>query len=243
MLRSAVPRVPAIAAGLLLAACATTVPMEATQPVPAAVAFPADFYRDAARRGAVYTLDPAASTLHVLVFRDGPLARQGHNHLIAAAAFTGAVFLPDAGLDGARMDLVVDADALAVDPAAERAAAGAAFTAPVPSSARAGTRDNMLGPAVLDAPVHPRIGVQAVVVGGELPELVIDATLSLKARSHTLRLPVQVRVDGDTLRARGALVLHQQDLGITPFSAAGGLLRVADPLLVRFEIVGRRTVR
>lgn len=233
---------PALAAcaGVLLAACAATVPSATAPPARTALDFPAQFYRDAAGRGAVYALEPAASTLHVLVFRDGPLARQGHNHLLSAAAFTGAVFLPDGGLDGARMDLLVDADALAVDPDAGRSAAGAAFDAAVPPSARAGTRENMLGPAVLDAANHPRIGVRAVVVGGELPELTLEATLLLKGRSHAVQLPVHVDLDGDTLRARGALVLRQGELGLVPFSAAGGLLRVADAMVVRFDILGRR---
>jgi hypothetical protein len=54
-----------------------------------------------------------------------------------------------------------------------------------------------------------------------------------------VQLPVQVQVDAGTLRARGALVLHQPDVGISPFSAAGGLLRGADAVLVRFDLVGR----
>ena len=239
MLRCAARPALAACAGVLLAACTAAVPTAPTPPARIALDFPAQFYRDAVRHGAVYALDPAASTVHVLVFRDGPLARQGHNHLLSAAAFTGAVFVPEGGLEGARMDLLVDVHALAVDPESARRAAGAAFDAAVPPAARAGTRENMLGPAVLDAANHPRVGVHAVVVGGELPELILEATLVLKGRSHALQLPVQVDIEGDTLRARGALVLRQGELGLVPFSAAGGLLRVADAMVVRFDILGR----
>jgi hypothetical protein len=39
------------------------------------------------------------------------------------------------------------------------------------------------------------------------------------------------------LTATGRFVFNQSDFGITPFSVAGGNLRVADSLLVRFRVV------
>lgn len=38
---------------------------------------------------------------------------------------------------------------------------------------------------------------------------------------------------------RFSLVIRQQEFGITPFSVLGGLLRVQDPLMIEYGLVGR----
>lgn len=53
-------------------------------------------------------------------------------------------------------------------------------------------------------------------------------------------MPAAVRVEADRLTAQDRFVLTHEVLGITLFSAAGGALRVAEPLVFEFELVGRR---
>lgn len=228
-----------LGAALLLSACAGPQPRDQVAvPAGAAPAFPHAFYQAPPGPGRVFRLDPSRSRLQVLVFRAGPMARQGHNHLLQAQAFEGAVFVPDDGLERARMDLLLPVAALAVDPTAARAQAGAAFAAEVGERARSGTRANLLGPDVLDAAAHPHVAVQAQVLAGELPWLVLEASLSVRGVRHAVQLPVRVDLDGAQLRARGTLLLRHADLGLAPFRALGGLLQVADPLVLHFDLRG-----
>ena len=243
-LRSSAGRTRAACSALLaglLAACAGAPP--APGPMAQAQAeWPGRFYDAPPVAGRVLRIDPAASQLTVLVFRSGRLAAQGHDHAIALSV-AGAVFLPDAGMEQARVDLRLPLDALEVDPPALRRTLGDAFAAAVPERARAGTRRNLLGPALLDAGQYPYLDIAATVATGAPPRLVLDVDVVARGQRRRLQqpLPVQVQVDAaaGVLRARGSLALRHADLGLTPFSALGGLLRVADPLLIEFELLAR----
>ena len=225
--------------GVLLAACAGPRPRaDGAASTSAGLDFPQAFYRAPPAEGRVFRLDPARSEVQVLVFRAGALARRGHNHLLRAQAFQGAVFVPADGLARARMDLLLPVASLEVDPPSARADAGAAFAAEVDDGARAGTRENLLGSAVLDAAAHPHVAVHARVLGGELPWLVLEASFTVHGVRHRTTLPVRVDLDGSGLRARGMLLLAHADVGLVPFQALGGLLQVADPLVLRFDLRG-----
>jgi len=222
---------------LLLAACAGAPERRGdAAPAAAAAAFPHAFYEHPPGEGRVYRVDASRSELQVLVFRAGALARRGHNHLVRATAFEGAVFLAT-DVEASRMDLQVPVRALEVDPEAQRASAGAAFAAAVDADARAGTRGNLLGPRVLDAGAHPFIAATARVAGGELPWLVLELTLTVRGHPHRSTVPVRVELDGEQLRARGMLALRHAELGLEPFTALGGLLAVADPIILRFDLL------
>jgi hypothetical protein len=205
----------------------------------AEVRFPAQAYEQIdASRGRVFRLDEDASEVRIYVYRAGAFAARGHNHVITASALQGAVFVPTSGAGGARFDVVMAVDALAVDDADVRRSLGYTFGSEVTDDARAGTRANMLGPDVLDAEQFPLIGVTARAIAGELPKLVVTAAVTLRGVTRELVVPVDVEADEDRLVARGALAIRQSEFGIDPFSALGGLLRVDDPVMVEFRLVG-----
>ena len=225
---------------LALAACAGTPAPRAPAQGAATAPFPHAFYRSPPSPGRVFQLDPARSRLDLLMFRAGALAGRGHNHLIRAGTLEGAVFLGDAP-EASRMDLHVPVAELLVDPPQARASAGAAFAGEVEDRARAGTRANLLGERVLDATAHPRIAVSATVAGGELPWLLLSLSVTVRGVTHTREVPVRLELDEDALRVRGLLALRHAELGLQPFTALGGLLAVADPVLVRFDLHAART--
>lgn len=200
-------------------------------------AFPEGWYAAPPVEGRVFRLDAAHSRLEVMVFRDGPMARMGHNHLLLATDFRGAVLLGDELADS-RVDIALAVADLDVDPSAARKRAGAAFAAPVDDDAREGTRANLLGARVLDAAAHPLVHASATVAAGELPWLLLRLRLAVRGHVHEVTVPVQVTLDDGRLQAQGMLALEHAALGLEPFRALGGLLAVADPILLRFELVG-----
>jgi polyisoprenoid-binding protein YceI len=65
---------------------------------------------------------------------------------------------------------------------------------------------------------------------------VVRIAVTLKGVEREQEIPVIVERTATDVIARGELRLNQTDFGITPFSVAGGAIRVADTLEIRFEI-------
>lgn len=224
---------------VLFGGCQTMPERHVAERTAASVEFPAAVYRQAASGpGKVFTLDPKQSSIRIYIYRSGPLAAQGHNHIVTADDFQGAVYLPDSGLNGARFDIVVPLQALDVDPAAVRREVGGNFASEPDAQARQGTRDNMLGPAVLDAARYPRLGIRSVAIAGDLPKLIATIALTMRGVTREQTVPLDIQLAPGRLVASNALVVNQRDFGIQPFSALGGLLQVQDPLLIEFSLVG-----
>jgi len=232
------PRLTRLAVMLVLL-CACQAPPERPSAPEAEARVPWENYEQIEpSQGRVFRLDAESSEVQIYVYRAGALAARGHNHVVHATALEGAVFVPGRGKQGARFDLVIAADGLAVDDLQVRRSLGHSFGAEVDDEAREDTRANMLGPAVLDAEQFPHIGVASRAIAGELPKLVVATALTLRGVTEEQWTPVDVQVEGDRLVAEGALAIRQSDFGIEPFAALGGLLRVADFVMIEFRLVG-----
>jgi polyisoprenoid-binding protein YceI len=195
---------------------------------------------DAPPAGALaYAIDPARSVVTVVVRRAGPLARLGHDHVITSADERGTVWLGTVPADSAFV-VSLPVDRFEVDLPEARAAAGPEFSTPVPDEARAGTRQNLLRPAVLDAEAFPEITLRSSGASGDWPQAVVQVAVSLRGVQRTQTVPVSVTHAATSVVARGALTLRQSDFGITPFSVAGGAIQVADVLEVSFVIAAVR---
>jgi len=236
------PRTLALATvALLLAACAQAPRPAAPAPLPQTPPDPdwqAPFKALHGAAGRLYELDGAASAVRIHVFRGGRAARLGHNHLLSAPRLQGWLWWPE-DLAQARFELRLRLDELVLDDAAQRAAVGGAFAAPLSAEAIAATRANMLGPQGLDAAGFPELRLRLLGAVGEAPKLAARVEVGLHGRSHALDLPLSLAEEGGGLRISGAFVLRQRDLGLEPLSVAGGLLTVQDELLVEFALLAQ----
>jgi len=225
-----------IAGALLLAGCQSPRPAE---PAPPASAWPAfDYAATQQETGQpVYVLEPAASRLEVVVGREGPLARLGHDHVIAAAGLTGFLLLPP-DPDSARGDLRFAVADMVVDGAEPRARHG--LGPPPDEQAVTGTRDNLLT-HVLDPARWPWVSVSMTNLDARGERASADLDIAIDGHHYTTRAEFTLRVVGDRAIAAGRVALRQTALGLQPFSALGGGLRVADTLEIDFHLVGRPT--
>jgi hypothetical protein len=181
-------------------------------------------------------IDPDRSVVTMLVRRSGPLARLGHNHVITSAQESGrAWFGPELRESGFEIRLPVSA--FVVDDPAARLAAGSEFPGELPVEAREGTHRNMLRAEVLDGAGHPAVVVRASRISGTWQQPVIVARITLRGTTREIEVPVELRLDSQSMLAQGTLRVRQSDFGITPFSVGGGAIQVADEVDVRFEIV------
>lgn len=187
--------------------------------------------------GKRYIVDPQASEIRLLVYRDGPMARVGHNHVMVGRV-QGELGVSDtAAASGFSIDIPVES--FEVDAAALRAEEGEEFAATVSDQARKGTRDNMLGPDVLDAAHYPLIRIESVAMRGPRWNPDVSARITVRGKTSVLEFPAAVFEQDDTLTVIAAFRVLQSDLGITPYSILGGAVTVRDAIDIRVRLVAR----
>ncbi|HVW70882.1 MAG TPA: YceI family protein [Steroidobacteraceae bacterium] len=175
------------------------------------------------------------------IFRGGPLAKAGHNHVIASHALHGTLYVPS---DPARVTFQVDVPVaeLTVDEAALREQEHSdEFPPEVPDSAKQGTRKNMLGPALLDAERYPDVLLEAErlepVASGAAGDWLAHVRVTVRDCVSSVVVPAHSASGDGSVVVSGEFPLKQTDLGLTPFSALLGALQVVDEMQVRFRIV------
>ncbi|QBQ39305.1 YceI family protein [Pseudoduganella plicata] len=171
------------------------------------------------------TIDPQASLIAITVRRGGPLARLGHDHVVAARTLVGEI---DPAHNRAVLRFRVDA--LTVDEPGLRRAAG--LDTQPSSEAIEGTRRNMLT-RVLDAERYPwvEVTIERSRSGN------VSAAITLHGVTRRYDVPAAIEATPDGLRASGTLTLRQTDFGLVPFAVLGGAMAVQDALEMRFDIV------
>ena len=220
------------AVGSLLAGCAT----RRTEPVPGPPAAAAAVGTAIPAGAKAFDIDPRRSIVTIRVYRSGPMAKLGHNHVITSAEEEGVAWRGARPADSG-FELKIPVSSLVVDDPAARVAAGADFEGSVPESAREGTQKNLLRAEVLDAAQFPDVTVRAGGLGGNWQDPVALADVTLKGVTRRIEVPFDLADAGGTLTARGTFRLRQTEFGMVPFSVAGGAIQVADEVVLGFEIV------
>lgn len=166
------------------------------------------------------------------VYRSGRLARLGHNHVITSNALAGWISFRDKPF----AELYLPVAALIVDDPDARRAASVGFES-IPSERDiAGTRRNMLGDKLLAAEKHPFILISLSALDADTAK----AEITVAGQQSSMSLPVTVTTESNALRASSTFQLSHDALGLTPFSALGGAITVADEIDVEVALVGAR---
>jgi len=221
-----------VAALSLLAACQTVSTPSGSSAPNGAISAPAP---DAVH----YTVDAAHSEVRFLVYKAGALAAFGHDHTVDAQGFKGDVYLAPT-FSASSFSLTLPVAGFVVDDPASRQVEGPDFAKQPSAGAVQGTTTNMLGPGTLDAAKYPEVLIQTVRISGSEDKVEVTVRITLHGTARDLKLPITLDRTGDDLTASGSFDLRQSDFGITPFSAVGGGLQVADTLKVKFRILSHK---
>jgi len=184
----------------------------------------------------VYSIDPAASEIHWLVYKAGTLSRLGHNHVISVAGLTGKVTVNGAELGKSQFELSFPVASLVVDDPKLRSGLGADFASVPTADDVAGTRKNMLTDKVLDGEKYQTIAVKGSGPSGTAESQTLKLTVELLGRTVDLTVPTKVVVNGERLTATGEFELTHAQLGMKPFTVMLGALQVADGMKFSYKI-------
>lgn len=189
--------------------------------------------------GTRYRIDLDKSDVHWLVYKAGPLARFGHNHVISVGKLTGNVYIAPQ-LSESHFEMEIPVMSLVVDNPALRAKEGKDFESqPTPKDID-GTRHNMLSEKVLNAARYPALKITGTGPTGAPGNEQLHLSIDILGKSVQLTVPTDVHIAGDTLEASGKFELTHEALGMKPFSIFGGALQVADKMKFAYRVTAHR---
>jgi len=222
----------------VLAGCATP---QAQSPAPAQA--PAGPILPSPRLGRPFDVIAAESRITILVYRAGALAVFGHDHVVSCRCVSGMIYLPRDPLRTG-FDLRVSVKGFTVDDPASRAAEHSVdFPPDVPQGAQDATRHNMLSAALLNAATYPDVTLRAEGLrpssDGKPGDAAAEVRVGVAGQSRSITVPIHYDIRADEIVVSGEFPLKQSDLGLTPFSAAGGALKVRDAMTVRLRLIAR----
>ena len=210
----------------ILSACSTTGEIP---PTPVLRKIAKDIHVDPGH----YQLDPEESHIRVKVYRSGTLARLGHNHTIRFDQPKGYLHLNEDNRYQTEVNL--DIQQVVVDDAKDRRWAGRHFPDNIKDDAKQGTRDNLLSEAVLNAQQFPTILGSAEGFWGGLTPVNTFINVDLQGRQHSL--PISLEIDQkQRLKLTGEWRVLHRELGLKPFSAFNGAIRVEEAMDISVEL-------
>ena len=178
-----------------------------------------------------YRLDAGQSRFMVRAFAGGLLWFKGHDHFIAARDFSGEAQLTPGAASPASLQMTVRAESLVE-------------TRDVFTEQQKQIINKELREIVLEPAKYPEITFKSTEVTGDLTgsqfEAKIGGDLTLHGVTRHIRIPAQVTLSGDTLRARGEFTVNRSDYNVRATSAKHGLIRVRNKLKFTFDIVGHQ---
>jgi hypothetical protein len=224
-------RIAVAAVALILSACGAPRPRPSAPRPPN----PASILQSLPPPG-TYPIDSQNSELRILVYRAGPLANLGHNHVMVNRAVAGFV-LVGSSISASSFSLKVPAEDFVVDDTEARREEGGDFPGDIPPDAKSGTRRNMLSAAVLNAAEFPEITVSSVTLTGTPDALSAELSVSVAGHEAKLSAPCTLQGDAHRMTAAGSMELRQTAIGLAPYSLLHGALQVEDAMTLKFSIV------
>ncbi len=182
-----------------------------------------------------YRVDSEHSELRVLVYRAGPLAKLGHNHVLINRQLTGWIDM-SSQVGGPSFALVIPSLEFIVDESSARREEGADFDSVVDEAAKIGTQHNMQSAALLDSDRYKAITLRSISIGGTEPNLTAVVAINVAGHESKITAPFVVERKTGRLLATGTFKLHQSALGLAPFSVMMGALQVQDEMTVKLRI-------
>jgi polyisoprenoid-binding protein YceI len=181
--------------------------------------------------GARFEIDPFKSFVEVRTESSGLLSAFGHEHRLMVGKLGGSIEADVADLAHASLVLRMESGSLAVvddesqkdRPAIEKE-----------------MNEHVLEVARFPAIEFKSRSVAVKSMQGEVGTVEITGDLALHGQTRSIRVPARVEIRGENVHATGKLKLKQTEFGIAPTSAVAGTVKVADEVVISFDVVATR---
>ena len=187
----------------------------------------------------VYEIDPDQSEVYWRVYRDGPMARFGHNHMISVGEMEGSVLVGE-NIAESSWELTVPVTGLIIDDPDLRARYGEDFESVPSEEDKTGTKENMLTEGVLDGVNFPEIRLEGSGFEGSLESASLPVSISMLGRTIERTFAAAIVIADEVLTVTGEHSLTHTDLGLEPFSVFGGAMAVGEDIDITFRLHAER---
>lgn len=171
-----------------------------------------------------YTLGPGTDRLLVKTSRTGVGSKAGHDLTIEVTRWTGTATLDIGGPENSSVSVDAEVGSFAV-------IEGSGGVKPLTDSDRADI-ERTLREKILHSDQHPTISFHSSGVRGDAGSFTVDGDLTIVGVTQPATLQGRI-AEG---RARGNASVVQSRWGIKPYTAFFGALKLADEVLVEFDI-------
>lgn len=187
----------------------------------------------------IFEVVKAESEIRVLVYRGGLLGGFGHNHVISTSDVVGRIEIDDDPAASC-VELKIAVDQFKVDVEAIRLEEGEPFRKTVSEDDKSSTRKNLLGAKLLDSARFPDITILSQSWSGEFPDILVNSEITVKDQTNAVQFPASVSASVDQIVVTGSFAVTHEQLGLKPFTALLGGLRVRDDIQIKFLITAKR---
>lgn len=187
----------------------------------------------------VFEVVKSESEVRVLVYRGGLLGGFGHNHVISTTEIGGRIEIGEHPATSS-VWLTIPVASLEVDIDELRRQEGNSFRKTISEKYKQGTQQNMLGSKLLDSANFSSIDIRSQHWSGELPEILVKSEVTVRGQPKILEFPATVSAGDKQIIVTGSFVVTHGQLGLTPFKAFLGGLRVRDQMEMKFRITAKR---
>jgi polyisoprenoid-binding protein YceI len=187
----------------------------------------------------VFEVVKSESELRVLIYPAGLLGGLGHSHVISTNDIVGRIVIAEDPATSS-VELAFPVETFEVDNDALREEEGDEFEKMVSDKDKRGTRKNMLGKKLLDSSKFSTITMRSEEWTRDLPDIVVKAEFTVRDQNNVLEFPASVAIKDDQIVVTGSLTLTHGQLGLKPFKAGLGSLRVRDEMELKFQITAWR---
>jgi polyisoprenoid-binding protein YceI len=172
-----------------------------------------------------YWLRPESGQILVKTGRTGLGSRAGHDLTIEVTRWEGSATIDTADPSRSSVAVTVDVGSLEVRE-------GTGGLKPLTDSDR-GTIQRTIREEILNTAQYPTITFRSIWVEGTPESFTLAGELTIK--EETRPISVTARTTGDD-SVSGTATVVQSQWGIKPYSAFFGALRLADPVVVEFQV-------
>ena len=187
----------------------------------------------------IFEVVKSDSEIRVLVYRGGLFGGFGHNHVISTSDIAGRIKIAEDPA-ASSVELTIPVESFEIDVASIRLEEGESFKKEVSDKDKRGTRKNMLGEKLLDGAKFSNITIRSQSWTGEIPDILAASEITVRDQINSLELPTSVSVSDEQIFLTGRFAVTHKQLGLKPFTAVLGALRVRDEMEIKFRITARR---
>lgn len=183
-----------------------------------------------------FVLDAKKSQLVIQVFKDGAAAAFAHDHTVHATEMSGEVVADPASPEKSKVSVTVQTKSLVNDDPQVRRQFGLDPT--VPEKDKRSVEESMKGTDQLDVARYPTMSFVSTSVEKSGDKVTLTGDFTLHGVTRPIKMPISVKIDGNTLTGEGKVRMKQSDWGIQPYSAFLGAVKNKDEIVLNVLLVG-----